>query len=358
MPDAAQYLQAVLIAAGASAACVLAIGGVRRPAGAERLNAACLCGFALGLALGGAHLQLPWRWPPAGALARLLEIVLPAALAIELLAGFKRVPRWLAWSLRLILAALAGRILLHNSIYLGGSVYLAGANSEWTAWQEALTLSSWGAALALVWGLSSWLASRTPGVLIPLALCEASLAGGAAIMLAGYLAGGEAALVLAAALAGAAIAASVVGARTAAQGLVSLGIVGLFGELFVGRFFGRLSTSAALTVLFAPLLSWATEAPLLRNRQPWLKGVIGLALAAIPLAVVLAAAKFHFDREMRPLLGVDQRLRPRGAKRYDERLTSGQNVFHREKESWQQRDLPGSKRWQVVWPPRASSGRG
>ena len=352
MPDAAQYFRAVLIAAGASAACVLAIGGVRRPAGAARLNAACLCGFALGLALGGAHLQLPWRWPPAGALARLLEIVLPAAMGVELAAGFKRMPRWLAWSLRLILAALAGRILLYDS------VYLAGANSEWTAWQEALMLSSWGAALALVWGLSSWLASRSPGVLIPLALCEASLAGGAAIMLAGYLAGGEAALVLAAALAGAAIAASAVGARFAPQGLVSLGVVGLFGELFVGRFFGRLPTSAALAVLFAPLMCWATETPPLRNRQPWLKAAIGLALAAIPLAAVLAAAKFHFDREMRPLLGADQRLRPRGAKRYDERLTSGQNVFHREKESWQQRDLPGSKRWSVVWPPRASSGRG
>ena len=297
MPDAAAYLKAVSAAIGASALVVLALGGVRRPAGAARRNAACALGFALGAAAGGAALRLPFGWPPASGLARLLAIVLPAALAIELAAGLKRTPRWLAWGLRIILAALAGRILLH------GSVYLAGANGGWTAWQQALTLSSGGAALALAWVLLSWLASRAPGVSIPLALCEASLAGGVAIMLAGYLAGGEAALALAAALAGAAIAASVVGPRFAPQGLVGLGVVGLFGELFVGHFFGRLSIGAALAVFFAPLLCWATETPPLRNRQPWLKGAIGLALAAIPLALVLAAAKFEFDREMRPLMG-------------------------------------------------------
>lgn len=56
------------------------------------------------------------------------------------------------------------------------------------------------------------------------------------------------------------------------------------------------------------------------------------------------AAKLEFDREMRPLLGADQRLQPRGAKRYDERFTSGQDVFYGERESWRQSDLLGSKR--------------
>ncbi|HUY90179.1 MAG TPA: hypothetical protein VMV10_15690 [Pirellulales bacterium] len=304
MPDAAAYLKAISIAAGASALVVLALGGVRRPAGAARWNAACILGIALGLASGGASLQLPLSLPPASALARLFEIVLPAAMGIELLAAFERAPRWLAWGLRLILAASAGRILLH------GSVYLAGLKGEWTAWQASIYLALCGAALAMVWGLLSWLAERSPGISIPLALSQASLAGGAAVMLAGYLAGGEAALSLAAALAGAAIAASFVGPRLAPQGLIGLGVIGLFGILFIGRFFGRLSTGAALAVLFAPLLCWATEAPLLVNRKPWLKGAIRLALAAIPLAFVLAAAKLEFDRGMRPLLGVDRPLHP------------------------------------------------
>lgn len=302
MPDAALYFEAVLISSGASALVVLALGGVRRPPSAARWNAACVLAIAFGLALGGALLGLPLGWPPASALARLLAIVLPAAIGVELLAGFERVPRWLAWSLRLTLAASAGRILLH------GSVYLAGEKSEWTAWQEALTLAFCAAALGTVWALLVWLASRTPGVSIPFVLCEASLAGGAAIMLAGYLAGGETALVLAAALAGAAIATSVVGVRAAPRGLVGVGVVGLFGVLFIGRFFGRLSTGAALTVWLAPLLCWATETPPLRNRPPWLKGAVCLSLAAIPLAFMLVFAKLEFDREMRPLLGVERPL--------------------------------------------------
>jgi hypothetical protein len=300
MPDAALYLKAVLISAGASALCVLALGGVRRPPSAARLNAACVLAIALGLALGGAWLRLPFGWPPTSALARLLMIVLPAAIGVELLASFEPIPRWVAWGMRLLVAASSGRILLH------GSVYLAGDKSEWTAWQQASTLAFCAAALAVVWALLHWLASRASGVSIPLVLCESSLAGGAAIMLAGYLAGGETALVLAAALAGAAIAASVVGMREAPQGLVGVGIVGLFGVLCIGRFFGRLSTGAALVVLLAPLLGWATETPPLRNRPAWLKGALRFALAAIPLAFVLAAAKLDFDRDMRPLFGVDR----------------------------------------------------
>lgn len=303
MPDAAAYLKAVFAAAGASALVVLALGGVRRPAGAARRNAAGVLGFVLGAAAGGAVLRLPFAWPPASGLARLLTVVLPAAAAIELLAGCARVPRWLAWGLRLILACAAGRALLHGSVYLGG------ANGSWTAWQAALTLVVCGAALAMVWVLLSWLAVRSPGASIPLVLGEAKLAGGAAIMLAGYLAGGEAAIVLAAALAGAALAASFVGPRSAPSGLIGLGVVGLFGVLCVGHFFGRLSTGAALAVLFAPLLAWVTETPPLRDRRPWLKGAICLALAAIPLALVLAAAKVEFDREMRPLLGVSRLAR-------------------------------------------------
>jgi len=158
MPDAALYFKAVLISAGASALCVLALGGVRRPASAARLNAACMLAIALGLTLGGALLRLPLGWPPASALGRLLLIVLPAAIWVELFAGFSRIPPWLAWSLRLTLAVSASRILLH------GSVYLAGEKSEWTAWQQALTLTFCAAALATVWVLLVHLAERAPGV--------------------------------------------------------------------------------------------------------------------------------------------------------------------------------------------------
>ena len=56
-------------------------------------------------------------------------------------------------------------------------------------------------------------------------------------------------------------------------------------------------------MLLSPLLCWVTEIPQLRQRKPWLVGLLRLVLVAIPLLVVLAAAKRDFDRDMAPLLG-------------------------------------------------------
>ena len=55
-------------------------------------------------------------------------------------------------------------------------------------------------------------------------------------------------------------------------------------------------------MFLAPLLCWVTEIPLLRNRKPWIVGTVRLTLVAIPLVVVLVAAKRDFDRDMAPLL--------------------------------------------------------
>jgi len=85
--------------------------------------------------------------------------------------------------------------------------------------------------------------------------------------------------------------------------IVGIGAVSLFGLLFIGRFFGRLSTGSALTMLLAPLLCWVTETPRLRCRKPWVVGSIRLMLVAIPLLVLLTLAKRDFDRDMLPLLG-------------------------------------------------------
>ena len=96
---------------------------------------------------------------------------------------------------------------------------------------------------------------------------------------------------------------SVALANFSAPSIVGVGVVGLFGLLFLGRFFGRLSTGCALAMLLSPLMCWVAEIPRLRPRQPWLLGSLRLVLVAIPLLVVLAAAKRDFDRDMAPLLG-------------------------------------------------------
>ena len=303
MPEPLLYLKTLGVAAVASALIVLAMARVRRPASATRLNSACVLAVGLGLVVGYITLSLRIVWPPANGLDRFLTILVPATLCIELIAGFPRVPRWFAWFLRISLAATVPRILLH------GSVYLSRSGNAWTPWQSGTVLAVCVTLLASLWALLSWLSKRSPGVSIPLSLALAIQCAGVTVMMAGYIKGGAATIPLTAALVGTTIGFGLsiknsdASAIRGVSAILGIGVVGLFGVLFIGRFFGRLSTGCALAILLAPLLCWATEMPLLRNRKPWLVGSLRLVLVAIPLVIVLAVAKHHFDRDMAPLLG-------------------------------------------------------
>ena len=303
MPEPLLYLKAMGAAATVSAMLVLAIAAVRRPAGTTRLNLACVLGMGAGLATGYQVLSVQMSWPPANGLDRFLLIVVPAALGIQLIAGFESQPRWIAWLLRIGLTATIPRILLH------GSTYLSGPPNGWTLSQAGIALVICAALLAGVWVLLAWLSQRSPGVSIPLALCLSIQCAGLTVMMAGYIKGGAAAFPFAAALAGTTVGSRLITKRSTVlanfgtPAILGIGVVGLFGLLFIGRFFGRLSTGSALAMLLAPLLCWVTELPLLRHQKPWVVGSLRLFLVAIPLLAVLALAKRDFDRDMAPLLG-------------------------------------------------------
>ncbi len=301
MPEPLLYVKAMGAAAIASAIIVLAMVGMRHARRAW-LNAACVAGIGLGLAVGYHVLSLQVAWPPLNGLDRFLTIVIPAALVIELIAGLPRLPRSVGWLLRMSLAATIPRILLHGSVYLSDS-------GDWALWQAGTALAICGAMLAGLWILLSRLSDRCPGVSIPFALCLTTQCAGVTVMMAGYIKGGAAALPLVATLLATTIVARLITSRSATSAnddapvILGMGVVGLFALLFIGRFFGRISTGVALTMLLAPLLCWVTEMPLLRHRKPWLVGSFRLLLVAIPLLVVLVAAKRDFDRVMAPLLG-------------------------------------------------------
>ena len=318
MPDPLLFLKAMGAAAIVSAVFVLAMGRMRRRVGTTWLNSAwlnstCVLGTGFGLAVGCFVLSLRWTWPPVHGLDRFLTIVVPAVLGIELIAGFQSVPRRVAWFLRMSLAAAVPRILLHGSVYL---IHRNGSDNDWTPWQAGFALAVCAGLLAAVWGLLSWLTHRSPGVSIPLALGLTIQCAGLTVMMAGYIKGGAAAFPLAATLVATTIVAGLIARRTGTlahfgvptncgvPALLGIGVVGLFGVLFIGRFFGQLSTGSALAMLLAPLLCWATEIPLLRHRKPWLVGSLRLVLVTILLAVVLALAKRDFDRHLAPLLGM------------------------------------------------------
>ena len=296
MPEPKLYLLAMAASAIASLLFALVVTAVARPASSTRLNIASILGIGFGLAVGYKVLALRLAWPPANGLDRLLLIVVPSALGIELIAAFPRAPRSLSWAMRICLAVAAPRILLH------GSVYLSGPGSDRELWQSAAQLVFCSILLIGTWGLLTMLSARLPGISIPLALAMTAQSGGLTIMMAGYIKGGASTIPFAAALAATTIAICLMRKQARQSGAIGIGVIGLFGVLFIGRFFGRLSTVCALTLLLAPLLLWVSEMPFLRHRRPWLVVSLRLLLVAIPLAVVLVLAKQDFDREMAPLL--------------------------------------------------------
>jgi hypothetical protein len=316
MPDPLVYLKAIGTAAFVSGLFVVLVSVVvlvsarrrrhhrrsERPSQLDSvwLNSACIGGIGFGLVCGYHVLSMDLVWPPANGLDRFMSVVIPVTLVIEFFAGFERVPRWFVWLLRVSFAASIPRILLHGSVYLSDS-------SDWTPRQAALTPVVCATLLVATWALLSRLSQRSPNVSIPLALVLAVLGGGLTIMMAGYIKGGEAAFPLAAVVVGTAIAAAVL-KRCSKDGMappviLGIAVVGLFGVLFIGHFFGRLSMNRGLAVLLAPLLCWATEVPWLRKKRPSVVGAVRLTLVAVPIVVVLVLAKREFDREMAPLLG-------------------------------------------------------
>lgn len=325
MPEPLLYLRAMGTAAIVSAAFVLTMAGVRRSGGATWLNTACATGIGLGLGIGLYVLSLRLACPPVNGLERFLVVVVPLALVIELIAGFERVPNRAAWMLRLSLAVIAPRILLHDSVYLSGS------DDEWALWQINTAMAMCGTLLAGLWGLLSRLQHRSPGISMPLALCLTIQCAGVTVMMAGYIKGGGVACPIAATLAATTIATGLIEQRSGtprgfvASANLGIGVVGLFGLLFTGRFFGRLSTVTALTMLIAPLMCWATETALLRHRKPWVVGSLRILLVVIPLLIVLAIAKRDFDRDMAPLLGnVSNRYSPQSHRQ----LFSDDRIIH------------------------------
>lgn len=260
MPDPLLYLAAIGAAALAAAVLVAAISW-RRSAkldeGASNVSfrMATVVGMAGGLIAGYWVLDLYVSWPPVNALDRLLTIVLPSAVGIELIAAFEQVPRWLAWMLRLALVAAMGHILLHGSVYL---------TSAHAAGEIAVQLLACGGLTAGLWALLTSLAARSP-LSVSIGLALTMIASGGLIMFSGYVSGGAATLPLSGALVSTVAASYLLTQRPNVQAPIGIGVIGLSGLLFIGRYFGGLSASVALALLMAPLLRWIPEV-LGRNR--------------------------------------------------------------------------------------------
>jgi len=292
MPDPVLIVTAMGVAVAVSAVVLLICGWHWPAARPSWRDAGWALGVGAGVFLGCWVLGIRPHWPPREDQDRLLALVLPAVVVVELLAAFPRVPRWLIWPLRSAIAAGGAGVLLHGSSYLSD---LAGPGSrEWSLAQAWLILGGLAAALAAVWVLLAILARRAPG--LSHAVCLSGTSAGAAltVMLSGYASGGQVGLPLAAALLGAAAAMLVLPRAPRATGPIGVAIVGLFSLLVIGRFFGQLTSAHAILLFCAPLLGWLPELPYLRRLPPWARGLAHVVLVAALVSAVVVDAQRKF----------------------------------------------------------------
>jgi hypothetical protein len=278
----------IVMAEAAAAALVVAalVLAARSP------DARWVVGLGAGYYLGCWMLEIRPRWPIREDLDRLLVLVIPAVILVELLGAIPWLPRWLIWALRVVVAGVGARVLLHGSMYLTGPA--GPGSSSWTTPQTWLILGSIAAAEVAAWGLLVLLARRSPGASLPIVL--ALVLGGTSIviMLSGYLTGGQAGLPLSAAILGAGLVALMMPEATRSVAPIGVSVVGLSSLLIIGRFFGELRTDHAVLLFAAPLLAWLPELPRLRRLPPWARGLLRVVLVGLVVSGVFADATRRF----------------------------------------------------------------
>ena len=319
MPDPFQYTMALLAAIAVS---IIAVAGARKVLRlrAHRLaNVVEVFGIIVGLIAGYRVLQFEWVWPPTNAINRFLTIVLPAAVIVELISGFASIPTpsearhhkdagllsFFVLILRIGFFASIGRILLHNSVYLGVSPNIAGT---WSGWQIFILLTASAVLLMATWLLLSNLAKRDGPSSVAASLSLSIMTAGISIMLAGYIKGGVAALPFAASLVGVVSISQFLRSDERSddgqsmQGTIGTGVTTLFSLLWIGYFFGQLPVIDSVIIFFAPVLCWVSEFSFFRALNCRRRFLLRLIVVTIPLLTQLTFAKLAFDHKLAPLL--------------------------------------------------------
>jgi hypothetical protein len=283
MPDPILMGKAFALAGTVGLVLALLVGRWSRPGVAA---AGAAVAVLVAVCAGAWVLDLLPRVPPTADLDRLLLIVLPAAVAAEVLAAIAGRAGWVA---RCAVAAAAAPVLLHGTVYVSD---LSGPGSrEWSLAITWLVFAGLAVVLIAAWAALNRLAVRTGGDMALVCIEGAVLGAGVVVMLSGYATGGQAGVPLAAGLSGVGAGLMLRKGKLGPEAAVGVGVVGLFGLLVVGRLFAGLTTLNAALLFAAPLLACLPE---VLPGRPGLRATLRPVLAAVPVVVALLLAQQKF----------------------------------------------------------------
>ncbi|RLS68651.1 MAG: hypothetical protein DWI00_17315 [Planctomycetota bacterium] len=314
MPDPLQYVIALLAAFTASFLAIFISQLAMRATIPSLARFVFMVGLVLGLLTGYRILGFELRWPPVNALDRFLMIVLPAAMIVEFI-GVVRVPNdqhnfrsslsgFCAATIRITFFVSVGRILWHDSVYLSS---VESNTNDWPQFVAFGVLLSGAALLYVALRSSMTLAFRGVSASLTAGLVMSLLATGMVTMLAGYIKGGAAAMPLAGGICGAALALWITRKKTGpatsnGQFLIGISVTALFSLLWIGRFFGQLTTFDVLMIFLSPHCCWLSEFWPFRDYGNNYRMVIRMAAVSLTLLVVLFFKWQQFMQKMVPLI--------------------------------------------------------
>jgi len=314
MPDPFQYMIALLAAFAVSFLAIFISQLAMRATIPSLARFVFMVGLVLGLWPGYRILGFESRWPPVNALDRFLMIVLPAAMIVEFI-GTVRVPddqhnflfrfsSFCAATVRFAFIVSVGRVLWHDSVYLSS---VESNTNDWPPFIAFGVLLSGAALLYAALRSSMILAFRGVSASLTAGLVMSLLATGMVTMLAGYIKGGAAAMPLAGGICGAALALWMAGKKTGpatshVQFLIGISVTALFSLLWIGRFFGQLTTFDVLMIFLSPHCCWLSEFWPFGDYSNNYRMVIRMAAVALILLVVLFFKWQQFMQKMIPLI--------------------------------------------------------
>jgi hypothetical protein len=292
MPDAAQILKGTAAAALVTAILLALLRSrwVRQPRG--EISLAEVLSFAAGLYAGCLVLGIRPRSFLREDQDRLLAILLPLALAVELLASRRNCPPAVALALRSLVGIAIVPILLFGTSYVSD---VAGPGTrEWSAATLTLVLGGCAAGFLAECSALAALARRGNAIAEIAGLAIVCGGTGVTIMFSGYASGGQIGLALSAALAAVAAIRWATSGNSPPEGILTLALAGLFSLIVIGLGFGELSPVHAGVLLAAALAGSLWELPHPRRIAPAIRTLGKLATISLAVAAVVLDAQRKF----------------------------------------------------------------
>lgn len=322
MPDLRLFVEGFVVAAVVGLLVTRVLIGPRSgPAAAAWAGrGGAWLGAMAGLAAGWYRLGYASPWPPATGLDRLLTLVLPATAVLDLIlsrGGLSAEPMVQPSGLWGPVPTRGGGIglglfsLAVPVILLWKSVHLDWVGRGEVPPPTSLMLLASGVVLGLGCRSLLRLSARCSDAMVPAGISAAVFTSGLCVLLAGYIKGGAVAFPLVGSLLGCLAAISPWTGLTPLTGVMRAnarhavtvaGLIALYGVLFVGFAFGKLTGSRGLLVGLAPLAGWIVELPLVSSFSRSWRIVVGLLSIALFLAMALVAAGLDFERSLGPLV--------------------------------------------------------